>query len=138
MRGCATSQGAMSGQAVQWCAAGGAERGATIANIWLARKMGGISGMARRRVGRNKWRRPACSSRAEVIECLCALILPVAFPHAALPVPPSCSPMADDISRPAVRAPDFPSGLEWINTDRALSLADLRGRAVLLDFWTYG
>jgi hypothetical protein len=46
--------------------------------------------------------------------------------------------MTDDISRPAVRAPDFPSGLDWINTDRALSLGDLRGRVVLLDFWTYG
>jgi thiol-disulfide isomerase/thioredoxin len=37
-----------------------------------------------------------------------------------------------------VRAPDFPPGLEWLNTDRRLSLADLRGKFVLLDFWTYG
>ena len=40
---------------------------------------------------------------------------------------------------PRVRAPDFPAGLDWINTaGRALSLADLRGKVVLLDFWTYG
>jgi hypothetical protein len=40
---------------------------------------------------------------------------------------------------PRVRAPDFPTGLDWINTGgRALSLADLRGKVVLLDFWTYG
>jgi hypothetical protein len=37
-----------------------------------------------------------------------------------------------------VRAPDFPSGLDWINVPRPLSLADLRGKVVLLDFWTYG
>jgi thiol-disulfide isomerase/thioredoxin len=36
-----------------------------------------------------------------------------------------------------VNAPDFPSGVEWLNTDRPLSLRDLRGKIVLLDFWTY-
>jgi hypothetical protein len=40
---------------------------------------------------------------------------------------------------PTVRAPDFPPGLDWINAGgRALSLGDLRGKVVLLDFWTYG
>ena len=44
-----------------------------------------------------------------------------------------------DLASPAVRAPDFPAGLDWIGTGgRALSLADLRGRVALLDFWTYG
>jgi thiol-disulfide isomerase/thioredoxin len=37
-----------------------------------------------------------------------------------------------------VRAPDFPPDLEWLNTGRRLSLADLRGKIVLLDFWTSG
>jgi thiol-disulfide isomerase/thioredoxin len=36
-----------------------------------------------------------------------------------------------------VNAPDFPSGIEWLNTERPLSLRDLRGKVVLLDFWTY-
>ena len=36
-----------------------------------------------------------------------------------------------------VYAPDFPSGLEWLNTEKPLSLRDLRGKIVLLDFWTY-
>ncbi len=36
-----------------------------------------------------------------------------------------------------VNAPDFPEGLEWLNTERPLSLKDLRGKVVLLDFWTY-
>jgi hypothetical protein len=33
-------------------------------------------------------------------------------------------------------APDFTAGAEWINTDNPIKLADLRGRIVLLDFWT--
>jgi thiol-disulfide isomerase/thioredoxin len=37
-----------------------------------------------------------------------------------------------------VPAPEFPSGLEWLNTDGPLTLADLRGKIILLDFWTYG
>ncbi len=35
-------------------------------------------------------------------------------------------------------APDFPAGAEWINTSAPVSMADLRGKIVLLDFWTYG
>jgi len=37
-----------------------------------------------------------------------------------------------------VSAPDFPAGLEWLNVDEPLSLRDLRGKVVLLDFWTQG
>ena len=47
--------------------------------------------------------------------------------------------MSDDILQPAVRAPEFPTSLEWVNTGRQpLTLAELRGKVVLLDFWTYG
>lgn len=36
-------------------------------------------------------------------------------------------------------APEFTAGLDWINTGgEALTLARLRGKVVLLDFWTYG
>lgn len=37
----------------------------------------------------------------------------------------------------AVRAPEFPSGLTWLNSS-PLSIKGLRGKIVLLDFWTYG
>jgi DNA-binding beta-propeller fold protein YncE len=36
-----------------------------------------------------------------------------------------------------VRAPEFPKGIEWLNTGRPLTIASLRGQVVLLDFWTY-
>ncbi len=34
-------------------------------------------------------------------------------------------------------APEFREGLEWLNAGRPLSLKDLRGKIVLLDFWTH-
>ncbi len=37
-----------------------------------------------------------------------------------------------------IHAPDFTGGREWFNVPRPLSLKDLRGKVVLLDFWTYG
>lgn len=36
------------------------------------------------------------------------------------------------------RAPEFPDDLDWINTAGPLKIGDLRGKLVLLDFWTYG
>ena len=37
-----------------------------------------------------------------------------------------------------VRAPELEGGRGWLNTDKPLSIAGLRGKLVLLDFWTYG
>ena len=36
-----------------------------------------------------------------------------------------------------VNAPEFPPGLEWINTNRPVTMRELRGKLVVLDFWTY-
>ncbi|MDF5706085.1 MAG: thioredoxin-like domain-containing protein [Nostoc sp. S4] len=38
---------------------------------------------------------------------------------------------------PRVRAPEFPPNSSWLNTDKPLSLKQLKGRVVILDFWTY-
>ena len=38
-----------------------------------------------------------------------------------------------------IAAPDIPNGLDWFNVERPLSLvSDLRGKIVILDFWTQG
>ena len=36
-----------------------------------------------------------------------------------------------------VRAPEWPTSLEWTNTEQPLSLESLRGRVVLMHFWTF-
>ncbi|MEA5583166.1 thioredoxin-like domain-containing protein [Nodularia harveyana UHCC-0300] len=36
-----------------------------------------------------------------------------------------------------VRAPELPQNYTWLNTDQPLSLKALKGRVVILDFWTY-
>jgi DNA-binding beta-propeller fold protein YncE len=37
-----------------------------------------------------------------------------------------------------LRAPEFPAEFKWLNVDKPLSLRALKGKIVLLDFWTYG
>ena len=56
--------------------------------------------------------------------------LAVALALAAALTPASAQP------RPGVAAPEITGG-PWINS-RPLSLAELRGRVVLVEFWTYG
>lgn len=40
--------------------------------------------------------------------------------------------------RARIRAPELSGDRGWLNTDKPLSLAALKGKVVLLDFWTYG
>ena len=40
--------------------------------------------------------------------------------------------------RSRIRAPELTGHHGWLNTDKPLSLSALKGKVVLLDFWTYG
>src|SRR6187455_2849571 len=41
-------------------------------------------------------------------------------------------------SRPAYgKAPELEGGLGWLNTDKPIRLEELKGKIVLLDFWTF-
>ena len=43
----------------------------------------------------------------------------------------------EDLFAGEVNAPEFRAGLDWLNTEQPLRLRELRGKIVLLDFWTY-
>ena len=45
--------------------------------------------------------------------------------------------MAESSFAGKTNAPEFPKGLEWINTDRPRTMQELLGKIVVLDFWTY-
>lgn len=65
----------------------------------------------------------------------------MAAAHANAATPPAGRPAVVPAAFAAPQrqtVPEFPAGLSWINTDRPLSLQALRGKVVLLDFWTYG
>jgi thiol-disulfide isomerase/thioredoxin/sugar lactone lactonase YvrE len=42
------------------------------------------------------------------------------------------------VGRREFPAPNFPPGLDWLNIASPLRMEDLRGKIVILDFWTYG
>ncbi len=42
------------------------------------------------------------------------------------------------MKQPAVNAPELSTALGWVNTTQAYTLRDLKGKIVLLDFWTFG
>ena len=49
--------------------------------------------------------------------------------------------MADETEHPTtgpVAAPPLDGGVDWLNVSRPLTWQDLRGKVVLLEFWTYG
>lgn len=45
--------------------------------------------------------------------------------------------MFDNIFSKVIKAPEFPTDFDWINTKEPLSLEKLKGHVIVLDFWTY-
>ena len=45
--------------------------------------------------------------------------------------------MEPESERPKVKAPDLSGGAAWLNTEKPITLEDLKGKIVLLDFWTF-
>ncbi len=58
-------------------------------------------------------------------------------PNPAITVQQVVQPPGEGFFKEPVAIPDFPTGLDWINTNSKLRLSDLKGKLVLLDFWTY-
>lgn len=56
--------------------------------------------------------------------------------HAVL-FPASSVQKGNSMAQERVRAPELEGGLAWLNVDQPLTLAGLKGKIVLLDFWTY-
>jgi thiol-disulfide isomerase/thioredoxin len=65
---------------------------------------------------------------------LAALVAVIAFTPKGEWEPPLVAAAQDDSKRRP--APEFPDKLDWLNTAGPLKLADLKGKVVLLDFWT--
>lgn len=49
----------------------------------------------------------------------------------------SSSGTTTDLFNENTPAPDFVGVTKWLNTDKPLTIADLKGKVVLVDFWTY-
>src|ERR1700722_130031 len=62
-----------------------------------------------------------------VVLALAALICVVETPRAR----------AAEESAAAPRAADFTAADGWLNTEKPISIKDLKGQVVILDFWTY-
>jgi DNA-binding beta-propeller fold protein YncE len=60
--------------------------------------------------------------------------LAIRFWPAALPEVSAAAAAQAGPARP--KAPELDGGIAWLNTEAPISLADLRGRVVVLDFWT--
>lgn len=73
-----------------------------------------------------------------VILLLAVMVFRGGMPAGNVPVAHAWAQPVDKHPFPgAIPAPSLDGGLEWINTSGPLDTKDLRGKFVLLDFWTY-
>src|SRR5258705_1818129 len=97
-----------------------------------------------RRVSRitMRCRATALQRRSHLKKILLSIFLTIIFGIVTLsqssPVVMKGISMAVQQQKGRVRAPEITGGRGWLNTDKPLSLAALKGKVVLLDFWTYG
>ena len=71
----------------------------------------------------------ACLRFAFLLYFICFFLIPQNCPGQG-------TPQDNRNQRPKMVAPDLIGGTGWLNTTRPISLKDLRGKVVLLDFWT--
>src|SRR2546423_1928093 len=45
--------------------------------------------------------------------------------------------LTDEQDAGGVRAPDFAGAASWLNTAKPITIGDVKGQVVILDFWTY-
>src|SRR2546429_1924687 len=74
--------------------------------------------------------------RLKTFLIICAALCPLRFTFLA--IGSRASKEGLEMPQDRIRAPELNGGRSWLNTDKPLSLAKLKGKVVLLDFWTYG
>src|SRR5947207_4762780 len=74
--------------------------------------------------------------RLKTFLIICAALCPLWFTFLA--IGSRASKEGLEMPQDRIRAPELNGGRSWLNTDKPLSLAKLKGKVVLLDFWTYG